>query len=88
MPPRLRSPGGIFSKDNLLKHIYNMKASTLCLGILAVAGFLYLSCKDFEAELESAEIERQLLREAERVRVADSLGLAGRDWLDFVNMED
>ena len=64
-----------------------MKATTLYLAVLALAGFLYLSSKDFEAEQESARIEQELYRQARLEQVADSLGLTGQDWIDFVNEE-
>lgn len=65
-----------------------MKATTLYLAVLALVGFLYLSSKDFEAEQESAEIEQQLRQQAKLEQTADSLGLTGQDWIDFVNGED
>ena len=64
-----------------------MKATTLYLAVLALVGFLYLSSKDFEAEQESARIEQELYRQARLEQVADSLGLTGQDWIDFVNEE-
>ena len=64
-----------------------MKATTLYLAVLALAGFLYLSSKDFEAEQESARIEQELYRQARLEQVADSLGLTGQDWINFVNEE-
>lgn len=65
-----------------------MKATTLYLAVLALVGFLYLSSKDFEAEQESAEIEQQLRQQAKLEQTADSLGLTGQDWMDYVNGED
>lgn len=65
-----------------------MKASTLCIGLIALAGFLYLSRVDYEMALEEAEAQRAIMQEAERARAADSLGLAGQEWLDFVDMGD
>lgn len=62
-----------------------MKATTLYLAVLALVGFLYLSSKDFEAEQESARIEQELYRQARLEQVADSLGLTGQDWINFVN---
>ena len=56
--------------------------------MLALVGFLYLSSKDYEAEVESAEIEQQLRQQAKLEQAADSLGLTGQDWLDYVNGED
>lgn len=60
----------------------------ILLAIASLAGFLYLSSKDYEMALQDAEIERELRQEAELVRAADSLGLEGQAWLDFVNRED
>lgn len=65
-----------------------MKATTLYLAVLALVGFLYLSSKDFEAEQESARIEQELRQQAKLEQAADSLGLTGQDWLDYVNGED
>ena len=65
-----------------------MKATTLYLAVLALVGFLYLSSKDYEEEVESAEIEQQLRQQAKLEQAADSLGLTGQDWLDYVNGED
>ncbi len=65
-----------------------MKATTLYLAVLALVGFLYLSSKDFEAEQESARIEQQLRQQAKLEQTADSLGLTGQDWMDYVNGED
>ena len=65
-----------------------MKATTLYLAVLALVGFLYLSSKDFEAEQESARIEQELRQQAKLEQAADSLGLTGQDWIDFVNRED
>lgn len=65
-----------------------MKATTLYLAVLALVGFLYLSSKDFEAEQESARIEQELRQQAKLEQTADSLGLTGQDWLDYVNGED
>lgn len=64
-----------------------MKATTLYLAVLALAGFFYLSSKDFEEEQESARIEQELYRQARLEQVADSLGLTGQDWINFVNEE-
>lgn len=64
-----------------------MKATTLYLSVLALVGFLYLSSKDFEEEQESARIEQELYRQARLEQVADSLGLTGQDWINFVNEE-
>lgn len=65
-----------------------MKATTLYLVVLALVGFLYLSSKDFEAEQESARIEQELRQQAKLEQTADSLGLTGQDWMDYVNGED
>lgn len=65
-----------------------MKATTLYLAVLALVGFLYLSSKDYEAEVESARIEQQLRQQAKLEQTADSLGLTGQDWMDYVNGED
>ena len=65
-----------------------MKATSPYIALLALVGFLYLSSKDYEAEVESAEIEQQLRQQAKLEQVADSLGLTGQDWLDYVNGED
>lgn len=65
-----------------------MKATTLYLAVLALVGFLYLSSKDFEAEQESARIEQELRQQAKLEQTADSLGLTGQDWMDYVNGED
>ena len=64
-----------------------MKATTLYLVVLALVGFFYLSSKDFEEEQESARIEQELYRQARLEQVADSLGLTGQDWINFVNEE-
>lgn len=65
-----------------------MKATTPYIALLALVGFLYLSSKDFEAEQESARIEQELRQQAKLEQAADSLGLTGQDWLDYVNGED
>lgn len=65
-----------------------MKATAPYIALLALVGFLYLSSKDFEAEQESARIEQQLRQQAKLEQAADSLGLTGQDWLDYVNGED
>lgn len=65
-----------------------MKATALYLFVLFLIGFLFLSSKDYEAEVESAEIEQQLRQQAKLEQAADSLGLTGQDWLDYVNGED
>lgn len=65
-----------------------MKATAPYIALLALVGFLYLSSKDFEAEQESARIEQQLRQQAKLEQAADSLGLTGQDWIDFVNRED
>lgn len=65
-----------------------MKATAPYIALLALVGFLYLSSKDYEAEVESAEIEQQLRQQAKLEQAADSLGLTGQDWLDYVNGED
>ena len=65
-----------------------MKATSPYIALLALVGFLYLSSKDYEAEVESAEIEQQLRQQAKLEQAADSLGLTGQDWLDYVNGED
>lgn len=65
-----------------------MKATAPYIALLALVGFLYLSSKDYEEEVESAEIEQQLRQQAKLEQVADSLGLTGQDWLDYVNGED
>lgn len=65
-----------------------MKATAPYIALLALVGFLYLSSKDYEAEVESAEIEQQLRQQAKLEQAADSLGLTGQDWMDYVNGED
>lgn len=65
-----------------------MKATAPYIALLALVGFLYLSSKDFEAEQESARIEQELRQQAKLEQTADSLGLTGQDWLDYVNGED
>ncbi len=65
-----------------------MKATAPYIALLALVGFLYLSSKDFEAEQESARIEQELRQQAKLEQAADSLGLTGQDWLDYVNGED
>ena len=65
-----------------------MKAAAPYIALLALVGFLYLSSKDYEAEQESAKIEQELYRQARLEQAADSLGLTGQDWLDYVNGED
>lgn len=65
-----------------------MKATAPYIAVLALVGFLYLSSKDFEAEQESARIEQQLRQQAKLEQTADSLGLTGQDWMDYVNGED
>ena len=65
-----------------------MKATAPYIALLALVGFLYLSSKDYEAEVESAEIEQELRQQAKLEQAADSLGLTGQDWLDYVNGED
>ena len=65
-----------------------MKATAPYIALLALVGFLYLSSKDFEAEQESARIEQELRQQAKLEQAADSLGLTGQDWIDFVNRED
>ena len=81
-----------------------MKATAPYIALLALVGFLYLSSKDYEEEVESAEIEQQLRQQAKLEQAAeieqqlrqqakleqaaDSLGLTGQDWIDFVNRED
>ena len=65
-----------------------MKATAPYIALLALVGFLYLSSKDYEEEVESAEIEQQLRQQAKLEQAADSLGLTGQDWLDYVNGED
>lgn len=65
-----------------------MKATALYLFVLFLIGFLFLSSKDYETELEEAEIEQQLRQQAKLEQAADSLGLTGQDWLDYVNGED
>ena len=65
-----------------------MKATAPYIALLAFVGFLYLSSKDYEAEVESAEIEQQLRQQAKLEQAADSLGLTGQDWIDIVNREE
>ena len=65
-----------------------MKATAPYIALLALVGFLYLSSKDFEAEQDSARIEQELRQQAKLEQAADSLGLTGQDWLDYVNGED
>lgn len=65
-----------------------MKATALYLFVLFMIGFLFLSSKDYETELEEAKIEKELLQKAKLEQTADSLGLTGQDWLDYVNGED
>lgn len=65
-----------------------MKATALYLFVLFLIGFLFLSSKDYETELEEAKIEKELLQKAKLEQTADSLGLTGQDWLDYVNGED
>lgn len=65
-----------------------MKTSTFYLLLLALAGYFYLSSEDYKQELEAAETEQALLRQARLEQTAGSLGLSGQDWLDFVNEED
>lgn len=65
-----------------------MKATAPYIALLALVGFLYLSSKDFEAEQESARIEQELRQQAKLEQAADSLGLTGQDWMDYVNGED
>lgn len=65
-----------------------MKPASLYLSLFALAGFLYLSDRDYEAEKEAARVERQLYRQAKLEQAADSLGLTGQDWINFVNREE
>lgn len=66
-----------------------MKQRTIILlSLFALAGYLYLSSVDYEMACEDAQVEYRLRQEAELVRAADSLGLEGQAWLDFVNRED
>lgn len=65
-----------------------MKATALYLFILFLIGFLFLSSKDYETAKEEAEIEQQLRQQAKLEQTADSLGLTGQDWMDYVNGED
>lgn len=66
-----------------------MKQRTIIiLALLSLAGYLYLSSVDYEMAREDAQVENRLRQEAELVRAADSLGLEGQAWLDFVNRED
>lgn len=65
-----------------------MKATALYLFVLFLIGFLFLSSKDYETELEEAKIEKELLQKAKLEQAADSLGLTGQDWMDYVNGED
>lgn len=65
-----------------------MKPASLYLSLFALAGFLYLSDRDFEAEKEAARVEQRLYRQAKLEQAADSLGLTGQDWIDFVNREE
>lgn len=65
-----------------------MKATVLYLFVLFLIGFLFLSSKDYETAVEEAEIEQQLFRQAKLEQTADSLGLTGQDWMDYVNGED
>ena len=65
-----------------------MKATAPYIALLALVGFLYLSSKDYETAKEEAEIEQQLRQQAKLEQAADSLGLTGQDWLDYVNGED
>ena len=65
----------------------NMKASTFLIFLLALAGYLYLSSSDYESEREAAATEQALLRQAHVEQTADSLGLTGQDWINYVNAQ-
>ena len=65
-----------------------MKATALYLFVLFLIGFLFLSSKDYETELEEVKIEKELFQKAKLEQTADSLGLTGQDWMDYVNGED
>ncbi len=55
------------------------------LALLAIGGLLYLSRLEYEMEADELAAEREMVAQSERAAVADSLGLTGQDWLDYVN---
>lgn len=56
--------------------------------LLAVAGFLYMSRMEYDMAVEEAAVEEEVRRSFDLAMTADSLGLEGQAWLDFVNRED
>ena len=64
------------------------RTAVVVAALAALAGYLYLSGQDYEMMLEDQRIGSEMMRVARMEQTADSLGLDGQDWLDFVNGED
>lgn len=62
-----------------------MKTSIPYLLVASLATFLFLSREEYDMEREEARIEYERELEYEAIATADSLGLTGQDWCDFVN---
>ena len=58
------------------------------IAILAVAGFLFLSRWEYEMEVEESAATEELMETRRLAEAADSLGLTGEDWVEYVNGED
>lgn len=61
---------------------------TILLTTIAVTGFIYLSRVEYEMEAEEAAATEELMESQRLAEAADSLGLTGEDWVEYVNGED
>ena len=50
--------------------------------------FTIVSTADYEMSFEDSAVKEEMIRGFELAQAADSLGLTGQDWIDYVNMED
>lgn len=64
-----------------------MKTSIIMF-IMAMVAFMIVSTADYEMAVEDRENERELINKNNLASVADSLGLEGQDWINYVCGED
>ena len=64
-----------------------MKTSII-LFVMAMVAFTIVSTADYEMAVEDSAVKEEMIRDFELAQAADSLGLTGQEWIDYVNMED
>ena len=55
---------------------------------MALIAFTIVSTADYEMAVEDSAVKEEMIRDFELAQAADSLGLTGQEWIDFVNMGD